>query len=600
MIIAETILSLFRGRADHTAVADANGFHPEKVPVTVDAIQRHLNQEQCIGFYLMTEASQCFCTCVDFDNKPDSPDPAWQSKVEQVYYLLANIGLSPLVERSQSAEGAHVWLFFTKPIDAWITRAWWRGVADKLEIKFKETFPKQDRIDEGKIGNLVRFPLWNKSCFVDVESDWAELDPATALAQVSKTDDGALRLMAHELGFYEHMKPQAAVVAVSGHPEGGLPGRVLARLSRPHSLLSRRWFGDTSGMIDPSRSALVLSIACELVRTYVPTLEIEQAIRHWCESFGYEKGQRPDWVRGTVAKAYDLVLTRGEEKSRDATTLDKSCIAYLDKIEHGHEIVVASGIPELDNSIGGASYGEMVVVAARPGHGKSAFALQWLQHAAVRGVRSLILSEEMAALQLGKRALLGITNVEQPDWSADVQQVREDVSVYFKHREPIYIQENCGTVDRAEEVIDQFCAVYGVTLIAVDYLQLLSSRGQKRYEDVTDVSKRLAQAARRNNCILLACCQCSREVEKRKGYVPQNSDLRESGQIEQDADVIVFVQWPLKFDAQYSDPDEYRIYVTKRRNGEIKSPVMITQFNPHRQVIGALAYAMGNVGEIEF
>lgn len=599
MTLAEQLLSIFRGRDGVTAVANASGFAPEHVQATAEMIQAHIDQEQSYGFYVLTEESQCYTTCVDFDNKPETPDPEWKSKAEQVYYLLANIGLSPIVELSQSGNGAHVWLFFSRPVDAWVPRAWWRGVSDRLGIKFKETFPKQDRLAAGGIGNLVRYPLWNQSCFVDVESDWEPVDPEAALANVTKTDDSALRLMAHELGFFEQMKPEASVQHVEGETQSGLPGRVLARLSRPHSLLARRWFGDTSGMGDPSRSALVQAISCELVRTYVPTLEIEQAIRYWCERFGYEKGQRAEWVRTTVAKAYDYVLSRNEEKSRDATTLDRACMEYLDKVENGFDPVLASGIPELDSSIGGASYGEMVVVAARPGHGKSAFALQWLQHAAVRGVRSLIISEEMSRLQLAKRSLLGITEVESNDWSAEVGQVRSDVKAHFKHREPIYIQEDCGTVERAEEVIDQFCSVYGVNLIAVDYLQLLSARNQTRYENVTEVSKRLKKAATRNNCVMLTCCQCSRDVENRKGYVPQNSDLRESGQIEQDADVIVFVQWPLKFDPKYEDADEYRIYVTKRRNGEVKTPMMITEFNPHRQIMGALAFA-GVPGKYEF
>lgn len=590
MTLAERLLSTFKGRDGVTAIADATGFHPEETSPSIKAMERHLAQEQCIGFYLMTAESQCFVSCVDFDNKPETPDPEWRHKVEQVYYLLANIGLSPLVEVSQSAEGAHVWLFFSRATDAWIARAWWRGVGEKLDIKFKEVFPKQDKLKEGGIGNLVRFPLWNKSRFVDVESEWSEVDAETALSQITKTDEQSLRLMAHELGFYEQLKPEASVYQTT-ESATGVPGRVLARLSHQHSLLTRRWFGDTTGLNDPSRSGLVQSIACELVRTYVPTLEIEQALHHWCDCFGYTKGQRPEWIRNTVAKAYDYVLSRQQEKSREATTLEAACNAFLDKVENGYEVSVKSGVPELDHSIGGAEYGEMVVIAARPSHGKSAFALQWLEYAAVRGARSLILSEEMATMQLGKRSVQTITGVEQQNWGVEIQQVRGDVKAYFQHREPIYVQESCRTVSRAIDVMDTFCATYGVSIVAVDYLQLLKGTKQNRYEDVSEVSNELSQAAKRNNVILLCCVQCSREVEKRKGYVPINADLKESGQIEQDADKIIFVQWPLKFDPTYSDPDEYRIYVTKNRNGEIKSPVMITKFNPERQVIGGLAFA---------
>ena len=123
----------------------------------------------------------------------------------------------------------------------------------------------------------------------------------------------------------------------------------------------------------------------------------------------------------------------------------------------------------------------------------------------------------------------------------------------------------------------------------MDYLQLLNSRGGSRYEDVTDISKRLKQAALRHRCAVLALCQLNREVDKDRSRNHTNkfrmSDLRESGQIEQDADLILFLEWPYRNDTK-EDPDAYFIHCGKRRNGPIRDPLVRTTFNPERQMFG--------------
>lgn len=587
MVVAEVMLSLFIGRADYTAVehlADGkSAFHPEPVAPSVEAIERHLSGEKCIGFYLLDSDSKVRCSCADLDSKPERPDPDVRDKAERLYFELVNVGCSPLVEISQSGQGVHVWLFFSEPVDAWLVRAWWRGISERTGIAIPEVYPRQDRLTGKGLGNLVRFPLWNESRFADPENEWADLDPLEAMQGVSKSDAGTLKLLAWELGLNE-LKPESPLA----EPDTGtgLSARVRDRLSKSHTLVSRRWFGDKSGLQDQSRSALLLSIACELVRTFVPTPEIESAVRYWCEQNGYEKGERPNWIQDTVKKAYDFVTVRVESKSRDATTMKEACLGYLERVKAGTPMSIPSGVRSVDDSIEGVGFGEMAIIAARPSHGKSAFGLQWLDSASANNMPCLIISEEMSEIELGRRGLLYVSNIEELDWSDSIDTVRGQIVQHYNSRASVYVVSNCSTIDRAEEVIDQFCSIYGVGLVAVDYLQLLGGRGQKRYDDVTEVSRKLKQAASRNHCAMLVMCQLNREIEKRDGFVPKNSDLRESGQIEQDADLIMFVQWPIKFDPRYKDPDEYRIYITKNRNGAIKQPVILTRFNPNRQIIG--------------
>lgn len=593
--LAELILSRFKGRDDHIAVGDSEGkFHPEKLksPVTPNWFARkHLSGEMCLGFYLMSEDAKVSVSCLDFDNKPDSPDSQWRDKTESVYLLLTNVGMSPLVEVSQSGNAAHVWLRFEEPVDSWLVRAFWRGILGRLNLpENTEIYPRADEHTGKGLGNLVRYPMFGRSHFPDVEGEWDAVDPTQSLNDFSSCDIGTLKSVAFHLGFGD-LRPQKAIEK-SGDASG-LPVRVKALLNRTDSLLAKRWSGETAGLHEPSqsRSALTQSICCELVRNYVPTPEIEQALRVWCRDNGYDKGQRDDWISRTVAKSYDFVLNRDERSSTEFTTLDAAAKKYVTSILAGDEVFIQSGIPELDDSIQGVGLGEICVIGARPSHGKSALARSWCENAALSGHTCLFVSEEMSQRMLGRRALQSVSSLPQWKWSDErnVDQINYDIDKYYSPRQPIYVVGGCGTVERVVEVIEQYVAVYGVTFVVVDYLQLLGSRHASRYESVTEISKQLTGVTKRRSLAMLALSQLSRDIEKDnntgKKRPPRPSDLRESGQIEQDADLILLLHWPYKA-GETEDKSPYAIYVPKRRNGDIKSNEVWTTFNPQKQTFG--------------
>lgn len=589
---ARLLLNAFRGREDHVAVANEKGFAPQKLPSPMkpEWLQtRHLGKEKCLGFYLMTPESKVWCSCVDFDNKPTSPDPDWQGKVSTVALWLIKAGLCPLAEISASGNGAHVWLFFEEPTPAWMVRGFWRVVEKQTGVPFREIYPRQDQLDGKGLGNLVRYPLWNQSRFVDIEGDWETVPPIEALATIRRTTGSELKELAFSLGQTIHQEPPRprGPATTSTVADAELPPRVKDRLDRkPHSFLARRWRGDRQGMKDNSTSALVLSIACELVRQYVPTAEIEAALRYWCSENDYPKGSEDRALSRCLGQAYEFVLSRIEEASATSALMRDCCHAYIDRIDRGEVIHVGSGIADLDSSIQGAAPGEMVVIGARPSHGKSAFALQWLDHAASQGLPGLMVSEEMSNTELGKRALLSITDLEEMAWDRNtVDFLRRDVDDHYQPRAPIHVVENCNSIDRVEDVIDQFCGVHGVKLVAVDYLQLLGSRKNSRYEEVTDISKRLKQAAKRNGISLLVLCQLNRDIENRSSFEPKLRDLRDSGQIEQDADLILFLQYPFMYDPT-ADPRLFFVHAAKRRNGEIKQRQVKLSFQRERQSFG--------------
>lgn len=594
--LSTLLVSTFAGHPNRLALGTAEGFEPFACPGGIDPAwldERHLAGVQPLGFYLLDEYSQARCACIDFDDKPDHPGPEWRGKAESIVAKLRSLGVEPLTEVSQSGNGCHVWLFMAEPTEAWIPRSFLKAVAASVDVSLREVYPRQDVLSGKGFGSLVRYPLWSQSHFTDPAEEWLRIDPLDVLPAVMRLDGPGLRMLAHDSGLGE-LHPAAATASTS---DGGISARVRTLVTKPFTLLGRRWNGDARGMNDPSGSAVALSIASELVRQYVPTQEIEAAVHEWCETheckaYARRSGDaRREWVEQTVAKSYEFMVDRKEQASSESHTFQTACMAYLQQLRSGGETYFPSGISDFDASIDGVAPGEMCVVAARPSHGKSAFAFQWLDHVSGLGVPCLCISEEMGFRDIGKRRVMSITRVPQSDWTLHPDyndHMANEVECHHMNRADVHIVEACHSIGRVEEVIDQFCSTYNVAFVVVDYMQLLKGDSGDRYEQVTDISRRLKQAARRNNCALLALSQLNRAIEGRGEFEPKMSDLRESGQIEQDADMIVFLVWPYRADpkAFAANKDEYRILICKRRNGEIKEPRIVTTWHPHRQHVG--------------
>ena len=273
------------------------------------------------------------------------------------------------------------------------------------------------------------------------------------------------------------------------------------------------------------------------------------------------------------------------ERVVEITTLKEATAAALEKATSGVDELITLGVAELDYAIGGgAERGEVVVLAARPSHCKSAVAMQCVHHWTDRGRKTLIVSEEMSRLALGKRALQFITDVPQEHWFQKTKTVKGDVDAHFAGRAEAYIAEGCRSADRVADEIRKHAKEHAVECVVVDYAQLLSAPGKSRYEIVTNTIQILRAAVNDTRVVLLLLAQLNRDIEGRDQFKPQMSDLKESGQIEQDADVIVFGVWPFKLDGNKS-PNEYQFFVCKNRNRPVVKPAFTAHFEPSRQKI---------------
>jgi hypothetical protein len=268
-----------------------------------------------------------------------------------------------------------------------------------------------------------------------------------------------------------------------------------------------------------------------------------------------------------------------------STTLLESASAYLKATKGGTQKLISLGVANVDHAIGGGiAIGEMVVIAARPGHGKTCVGLQAAYSAAAEGNPVLIISEEMSKMALGKRALQFASGIPEAAWSYRDTEVLEDLEEHFATKAPIYVVESCGTADRATQAVERHVADHGVKVVVVDYGQLLQSKGSTRYEQVTQTSIALRQMANRFKIAIIVLAQLNRAIEKRDTLVPKMGDLRDSGQIEQDADVILFLLWPHRIDST-KDPKEFNVFVGKNRSRPIVEPAVKATFHPSRQMI---------------
>ncbi len=239
---------------------------------------------------------------------------------------------------------------------------------------------------------------------------------------------------------------------------------------------------------------------------------------------------------------------------------------------------IPTGFTEIDNKLAGLQKADLIILAARPSMGKTALALDIARQAAVNhNVPVGIFSLEMSAQQLVDRMLASQSNVDA--WKLrtgnlthenDFAAIRQSLDTLSQA--PIYIDDQPGNnILKMRSVARRLKSEKGLGLIVVDYLQLMMPTASKNNDNlvqqVTEISRSLKNLARELDVPVLALSQLSREVEKRGGR-PRLSDLRDSGSIEQDADVVMFIHREDKYKDEAERTNIAEILIEKHRNGQ--------------------------------
>ena len=278
-------------------------------------------------------------------------------------------------------------------------------------------------------------------------------------------------------------------------------------------------------------------------------------------------------------RIFELVQKRN---SGDFVPIRQVVMNALEKIEaasrsSGRVTGVATGFLDLDYKTSGMQPADLVLIAARPSMGKTAFVLNIAQHVAFRPKEAVaIFSLEMSKEQLVNRMFSLESNVDAQNLrngtlnDEEWEKLIESAGVIGKSR--LIIDDTAGiSISELRSKCRKFKLEQDIKMIIIDYLQLMSGSGrtESRQQEISEISRSLKKLARELNVPVLALSQLSRAVEQRPDHRPMMSDLRESGAIEQDADVVMFIYRDDYYNKDSEKKGISEIIIGKQRNGPI-------------------------------
>lgn len=307
-------------------------------------------------------------------------------------------------------------------------------------------------------------------------------------------------------------------------------------------------------------------------------IKVNEDIANTC----YAGNEPLDHILAQTEKTiFNLLQNRG---GGEFVPIRQVALNVLEKIEiasktSGTVTGVPTGFIDLDYKTSGMQPSDFVLIAARPSMGKTAFVLNLVDHVAVKqGIPCMVFSLEMSKEQLVNRMLSMETNVDSQklrtgsltdaDWDAVV----EGIGVIGNSK--LIIDDTPGiSITELRSKCRKMKLEYGLDMVIIDYLQLMSGSGGKgsenRQQEVSEISRSLKALARELSAPVIALSQLSRACETRQDHRPMLSDLRESGSIEQDADVVMFIYRDDYYNKDTDMPNVAEIIIAKQRNGPI-------------------------------
>ena len=391
----------------------------------------------------------------------------------------------------------------------------------------------------------------------------------------------AIELLAPDEFYKEgHRKIYAAMVRLFERSEPADVLTVAEELKRAGELDEVGGQATLATLMEEATVATQFAAYAQIVRDKAQLRELIRVARELTEH-GFDESED---VRALVDRAEQMVFRIAERRlHKSAVPVREILTRTIEHIEtlyrrKEHITGVATGFRELDRLTAGFQKADFVIIAGRPSMGKTAFALNIAQEAAVTGGRAvLIFSLEMAKEQLVQRLLCSEARVdshrvrtgylEAADWK------RIGVAAGRLADAPLFIDDTANlSVLEARAKARRIRAEHGLELVVIDYLQLMQGRwrAENRQQEISEISRSLKALAKELEVPVVALSQLSRALEARGGDAsPRLSDLRESGALEQDADVIVFLHRPGLYKENPSDVEKNLtdVIIGKQRNG---------------------------------
>ena len=325
------------------------------------------------------------------------------------------------------------------------------------------------------------------------------------------------------------------------------------------------------------------------VQNYIELVETKSVQRQLIRAGGEiirdgmdDERELEDTLNAAERRIYDISMRKSQGSLIPIDQIVPQAYNLIGELaqRHGKITGVASGFTELDRMTNGFQKSDLIIVASRPAMGKSSFAMNIAQYAALHDARTaVVFSLEMSAEQLVMRMLCTEASVDSQRikegliGNSEMGQLMEVMDPMSRAR--IYIDDTSGaTVPIIRSKCRRLNARSGLDLVIIDYLQLMQSSGGRksdnRMQEISDMTRQFKLLARELNVPIVLLCQLNRGPDQRTDHRPVISDLRESGSIEQDADMVILLYRP----AAYLDTPEYesgdntsQIIIAKHRHG---------------------------------
>lgn len=287
-------------------------------------------------------------------------------------------------------------------------------------------------------------------------------------------------------------------------------------------------------------------------------------------------------VESIVSEAEDsLYKVINSKESGDILDIGQAVDKALSRIEAnysngGRILGKTTGFSEIDNTISGLNKGDFIVVAARPSMGKTAFALnigQYASKSASVGIFSLeMTTEQLMERLIAARCLVDFSNIKtgrlSDDEFAKISKGTSDLA-----RRKIFIDDKSTSLSDIKAKCRNLKVKEGLDVVIIDYLQLieLTDKSNSREQEIAKISRELKKLAKKLEITIVALSQLSRAPEQRADHRPILSDLRESGAIEQDADIIFMLYRDAYYNKESEEKNIAEVIINKNRNGETKT-----------------------------
>ena len=356
--------------------------------------------------------------------------------------------------------------------------------------------------------------------------------------------------------------------------------------------LRKRGYLDDIGGVTYLTSLSTIVPTTSNVKYYAEIVKEKSVLRQLIKAsndiinLGYGSGESAEDVLDFAEKKiFDISQERTNDDFKPINQVLMDTYDMIESIYSNKSDVtgVTTGFKDLNKKINGLQRTDLILVAARPAMGKTAFALNLVQNAAIKGNASVaVFSLEMSKEQLAQRMIASQSNVElkkmktgtlnDADWPRIISAmaVMSDAKIFIDDTPGIKINELRSKCRKLK--MEQ-----GLDLVMIDYLQLMESdsKNESRQQEISKISRSLKILAKELDCPVVALSQLSRAPEQRADHRPVLSDLRESGAIEQDADIVMFLYRDEYYHSDSEKKDLAEVIIAKNRHGETGSVELV-------------------------